>query len=115
MVRVKQPFARKTVVHKTPRKAFVSKSARKGAPAGGGVIRRRRYRPGTLALRAIRHYQKSTALLIPKAPFKRLVRGILREYNDTRIQLSAVTALQVFSLFNNQIIKWNKYWISGSF
>ena len=35
--------------------------------------KRRRYRPGTLALREIRKYQRSTDLLIRKLPFARLV------------------------------------------
>lgn len=33
-----------------------------------------RYRPGTVALREIKKYQKSTELLIKKLPFQRLVR-----------------------------------------
>ena len=36
-------------------------------------IEKRRYRPGTVALREIRKYQKSTELLIRKLPFARLV------------------------------------------
>ncbi|GIL50367.1 hypothetical protein Vafri_6593 [Volvox africanus] len=35
-----------------------------------------RYRPGTVALREIRKYQKTTGLLIRKLPFARLVREI---------------------------------------
>ena len=35
-----------------------------------------RYRPGTVALREIRKYQKSTELLIRKLPFSRLVKEI---------------------------------------
>ena len=61
-----------------------------------------RYRPGTVALREIRRYQKSTDLLIRKAPFQRLVREIARDlmhetYNnarDLRFQSSAIFALQ---------------------
>lgn len=34
----------------------------------------RRYRPGTIALREIRRYQRSTDLLLLKLPFSRLVR-----------------------------------------
>ncbi|GIZ04044.1 histone H3, embryonic [Caerostris extrusa] len=49
------------------------KAARKSAPATGGV-KPHRYRPGTVALREIRRYQKSTELLICKLPFQRLVR-----------------------------------------
>ena len=44
----------------------------------GFPIKKRRYRPGTLALREIRKYQKSTDLLIKKAPFIRLIRDIAR-------------------------------------
>ncbi|KAJ3088471.1 centromeric DNA-binding histone H3-like protein cse4 [Quaeritorhiza haematococci] len=39
----------------------------------------RRYRPGTVALREIRKYQKSTNLLIRKLPFARLVREVAEE------------------------------------
>ena len=42
-----------------------------------GVKKPHRYRPGTVALREIRRYQKSTELLLRKAPFQRLVREIL--------------------------------------
>lgn len=35
-----------------------------------------RYKPGTIALREIRRYQKSTDLLMAKLPFSRLVRLI---------------------------------------
>lgn len=55
----------------------------------------RRYRPGTVALRQIRKYQKSTELLIPKLPFRRLVKAIATDIdNAKRFQSSAVAALQ---------------------
>ena len=54
-----------------------------------------RYRPGTVALREIRRYQKSTDLLIRKLPFQRLVREIAQDFKtDLRFQGSAVLALQ---------------------
>uniref|UniRef100_A0A4W6EZS1 Core Histone H2A/H2B/H3 domain-containing protein n=1 Tax=Lates calcarifer TaxID=8187 RepID=A0A4W6EZS1_LATCA len=53
---------------------LATKAARKSAPATGGVKKPHRYRPGTVALREIRRYQKSTELLIRKLPFQRLVR-----------------------------------------
>lgn len=61
-----------------------------------GVARkRRRWRPGQVALREIRHYQKSTSLLIQKAPFQRLVRELSQKYwRDYRFQSNAVLALQ---------------------
>lgn len=60
-----------------------------------GVRRPHRYRPGTVALREIRKYQKSTDLLIRKLPFQRLVREIAQAYKtDLRFQSVAVMALQ---------------------
>lgn len=54
-----------------------------------------RYRPGTVALREIRKYQKSTELLIRKLPFQRLVREIMHDVRwDLRIQSRALQALQ---------------------
>jgi len=50
---------------------------KKTAPAEGGVKpRHHRWRPGTVALREIKRYQKSTDMIIPRAPFQRLVRHI---------------------------------------
>ena len=61
----------------------------------GGVKKPHRYRPGTVALREIRRYQKSTELLIRKLPFQRLVREVAQDYKtDLRFQGSAVLALQ---------------------
>ena len=42
----------------------------------GRLVKPHRYRAGTAALKDIRHFQKSTALLIRKLPFQRLVREI---------------------------------------
>jgi histone H3 len=77
MARTKQT-ARKSTGGKSPRKpkkmtkaaAAASRSALPAPP----VRVKRRYRPGTVALREIRKYQKTTELLIRKAPFARLVR-----------------------------------------
>lgn len=73
MARTKQT-ARKSTGGKAPRKQLASKAARKSAPSTGGVKKPHRYKPGTVALREIRRYQKSTELLIRKLPFQRLVR-----------------------------------------
>uniref|UniRef100_A0A0K0EW17 Histone H3.2 (inferred by orthology to a human protein) n=1 Tax=Strongyloides venezuelensis TaxID=75913 RepID=A0A0K0EW17_STRVS len=74
---------------------LATKAARKSAPATGGVKKPHRYRPGTVALREIRKYQKSTELLIRKLPFQRLVREIAQDFKtDLRFQSSAVMALQ---------------------
>jgi len=55
-----------------------------------------RWRPGTVALRDIRKYQKSTELLIKRSPFARLVREIMADHSRVaeRIQSSALLALQ---------------------
>ena len=98
MARTKQT-ARKQVPStggKAPRRQIGSKqAARKTAPAMGGIKKPHIYRPGTVALREIRKYQKSTELLIRKLPFQRLVREVAQEYkSDLRFQSSAVVALQ---------------------
>ena len=93
MARTKQT-ARKSTGGKAPRKQLASKAARKSTPTEGAK-KNRRYRPGTVALREIRRYQKTTDLLIKKAPFQRLVREVAQDFKaDLRFQSSAVMALQ---------------------
>ena len=98
MARTKQTARKQTgpTAGKAPRKQVQSsKAARKSAPAHGGIKKPHRYRPGTVALREIRKYQKSTELLIRKLPFQRLVREIAHEFKqELRFQSSAVLALQ---------------------
>ena len=98
MARTKQTARKQTTgtAGKAPRKQVLgNKAARKSAPATSGVKKPHRYRPGTVALREIRKYQKSTELLIRKLPFQRLVREIATEFKtDLRFQSSAVLALQ---------------------
>lgn len=96
MARTKQT-ARKSTGGKAPRKQLATKAARKSAPSTGGVKKPHRYRPGTVALREIRRYQKSTELLIRKLPFQRLVREIAQDFKtDLRFQSAAIGALQVY-------------------
>ena len=53
------------------------------------------FRPGTMALREIRHYQKSSVLLIRNLPFQRLVREIAQDFKtDLRFQGAAILCLQ---------------------
>ena len=66
-------------------------------PPKGHRCKPRRFRPGTVALRQIRKYQKSTELLIQKLPFQRLVREVVQEMFKTetyRFQSTAILALQ---------------------
>ena len=100
MARTKQT-ARKSTGGKAPRKQLATKAARKSAPASGGVKKPHRYRPGTVALREIRKYQKSTELLMRKLPFQRLVREVANDLaagtrfpEGPRWQSQAVVALQ---------------------
>jgi histone H3 len=68
---------------KAPKKIAAQKAAEK-----------KKYRPGRLALREIKQYQKTTEMLIPKAPFTRLVKELgLNEKKDIRFQKQAIEAL----------------------
>jgi len=101
MARTKQT-ARKSTGGKAPRMKLAkhaakksAKAAKKSAPQPGSVKPPHRYRPGTVALREIRRYQKSTDLLVRKLPFQRLVREIAQDFKgDLRFQGSAILALQ---------------------
>ena len=80
---------------KSVRDRMNKQAAKKSLPSTGGVKKPHRYRPGTVALREIRRYQKSTDLLIRKLPFHRLVREIAQDFkNDLRFQSAALNALQ---------------------
>ena len=94
MARTKQT-ARKSTGGNAPRKALATKAARKSAPATGGVRKPHSWRAGTVALREIRKYQKSTDLLLRKLPFQRLVREVAQDFkSDLRFQSHAVMAIQ---------------------
>ena len=77
--------------------ALKAVSAKRRKPAQ--PMRKHRFRPGTVALREIRRYQKTTELLIPQLPFSRLVReqtqvmfsGTAKEF---KFQASALMAIQ---------------------
>ena len=92
MARTKQT-AGKSSGGKQPRKTLVTKAARRNKPTG--VKRPHRYRPGTVALREIRKFQKSSDLLVRKLPFQRLVREIAMDFKtDLRFRNSGMLALQ---------------------
>jgi len=98
MSRTKQS-ARKDTGGKAPRKSLATKMSRTGGKGSTEVKKPHRFRPGTVALREIRKFQKSTDLLIRKLPFQRLVREIAQDFNarnmgDFRFQSSAMAALQ---------------------
>jgi histone H3 len=87
----------------------VMKGSKKTGPAKGGIKpttasqmsvdgekrKQAKRRPGTVALREIKRYQKSTNLLLPRASFQRVVRSICSEIDhDLRFQSQALIALQ---------------------
>jgi histone H3 len=79
-------------------KSASKKSASKKSGGEGGVKKAHRFKPGTVALREIRRYQKGTELLIRKLPFQRLVREIAQDLSADqgwRFSVSAVLLLQV--------------------
>ncbi|EPS41074.1 hypothetical protein H072_5016 [Dactylellina haptotyla CBS 200.50] len=85
----------------TPRKSIGGKGKRRSSGVQPGdpipVRKGHRFKPGTVALREIRQYQKSTDLLLRKLPFSRLVREICSEQVDI-----------VNSQFNraNDVMRW---------
>jgi histone H3 len=110
MARVKQT-SRKTVGGKNPcfKEQLLTMVRGKGirerqithqVPLGprGGIKKPHRYRPGTVALREIRRFQKNSELLIRKGPFQRLVREIAttgeNKGKDLCFQSTAMLALQ---------------------
>ena len=95
MARIKQTARKQASIGNKTYTRALSKAARKSAPSMGGLKKPHRFRPGTVAIREIKRYQKSTELLIKRLPFERLVREIAQTYkSDLRFQASAVVALQ---------------------
>ena len=96
-------FARKAPVHSS-----ISGKGKQGNHSMGklaglapGIKKPRRYRRGTVALREIRRYQKSTELLLKKRPFLRMVKHIADKFapgtsfpNGARFEKAAPVALQ---------------------
>jgi len=89
----KSPGRKGTGISKRPKRVS---DVEPGDPVPGR--KKRRYRPGTLALKEIRRYQSTTDLLLLKLPFARLVREIalfMRPAGDDyRWQSQAIQALQ---------------------
>ncbi|KAL2815919.1 histone-fold-containing protein [Aspergillus granulosus] len=90
----KTTAAGKTLASKRPSTSDVQA----GDPKPTG--RRRHYRPGTVALKEIRKYQRSYDLLLRKLPFARLVREVALDLlpaevgAELRWQSHAILALQ---------------------
>ena len=73
----------------------VNKSSKKAAKKAEGGKKKRKFHPGTVALRQIRKLQKSTKVLMRKAPFSRMIRELASGHKEgLRWQASAVAAMQ---------------------
>ncbi|KAL0941678.1 histone H3 [Colletotrichum truncatum] len=87
---------------------------------GAKEQQKRRWRPGTKALREVRNYQKTFDFLIPKPPFQRLWKEICDDIDPSkrlRWQATAISALQessesllfgVFDIINFAAIHTNR-------
>ena len=99
MARTKSGYVPQNKTGKAAAKAAgkAPRTANKSVVVAGGVKKPNRYRPGVVALREIRKYQKGTELLMRKLPFQRLVREIaidIMKLPDIRFQSTAILAIQ---------------------
>ncbi|XP_005751366.1 histone H3-like centromeric protein A isoform X2 [Pundamilia nyererei] len=89
--------AQRTSSVTSQRTSSVTSPSRSGVPGQPPVSpKKRKFRPGTRALKEIRKYQKSTDLLLRKAPFARLVHEVCQSFSRERLrwQVYALLALQ---------------------
>ncbi len=109
MARVKQT-AHKSTGGAPPHLHLATKAARVAAQKAIAVRKPHRWRPGMVAAREIQKFQKTTDLLIRKAPFQHVVREILQQVSgksDLQMQGTALLALQeaveyfIVDLFSN--------------
>ena len=91
----RQTARKSTAPRRLAEKTQMKQATRKSIAPQRGIKQPHRYRPGTVALQEIRRYQKSTELLIRKAPFQRLIREIAQDFKTSlRFQLASISALQ---------------------
>jgi histone H3 len=109
MARVKQT-AHKSTGGAPPRFCLATKAARAAAQKAIAVRKPHHWRPGMVAAREICKFQKTTDLLIRKAPFQRVVQEIIQQVSqksDLQMQSTAILALQeaveyfMVDVFNN--------------
>ena len=87
------------------KKAAARKAKKDGQKAPKGTVKKHyRYRLGTVALKQIRQYQKTTELLIRKLPFQRLVREIASDRRDNYLS----------SMWQSQIPERSNYGLARS-
>ena len=101
---LRKAIARKKAEERAAQAAKAAKAAEKSGQKApkGGVKKLHRFRLGTVALKEIRRYQKSTELLIRKLPFQQLVQEISGDHKvitsplcgKVRFQSLAIKVLQ---------------------
>ncbi|CAG7785831.1 unnamed protein product [Allacma fusca] len=80
---------------KSPRRLNGKEMIKKSIEAPPEKINFKQYRPGFLALKEIKYYQRISNLLIPKRNFQRVVREVMQKYkSDYCINVAALSALQ---------------------
>jgi len=88
----------------TPKKCAERTAPQRKLRAQTSNQKSRRYRPGTVAIREIRRYQKSSNLLLPKAPFRNLVRKIIDTKFNKELKLqSTAVSLHCLCLFTQSL------------
>ena len=76
------------------KKKTLQASKKRTNASTGGIKKPMRYKPGTVALREIRWYQKSTELLCRKLLVSRVIRKIAQDFrSDLCFQTAAIAAL----------------------
>jgi histone H3 len=95
MARVKQT-AQKSTGRKSPRLHLATKAAQASVQQAIAMRKPHRFCPGMVALKEIHKFQKTTNLLIRKAPFQHLVCKLALKFgkSDLQMQSTAVLALQ---------------------
>ena len=96
MKRTKQASKKASISAKAPKKTISFKAPRESQYLKRWASKKpKRFRPGTITLREIRNFQKTTRLLIRKLLFQRVVKEVATKYkSDLRFQSQAILALK---------------------
>ena len=95
MARTKALASKANKLEKNQKKPQKKSQTKKKSSTQEGEKKKRKYRPGEVALREIRKYQKTTDLVIRRLPFQRLCRDVAHEIMpEVRFQQATLQALQ---------------------
>ena len=98
--------SRKQKIEKVQKGRKGVKIAKKASPDASSdeKKRKRRYRPGTVALREIGRYQKSTKLLMSKGPLRRLVRSISEKYSSKGVRFTGKSFVAIQEAVEDRLL-----------